>query len=321
MASVFQPLSTTSSLHIFRINGSHPKLWPSPNLIYCHTFPRTCIKKHPFCCTAIPPWEETSPVIYSPPNDDSNGNFLNKTASNIFETLHSNDMTEKEQETRIQPLMQLQFLKWPMWLLGPVLLLTTGMVPTLWLPISSIFMGANMASLLSLIGLDSIFNLGSTLFLLMAHYCARPKSPSNTYKSKPPFTYQFWNVVATAAGFFVPSALVLASQKGLVQHQLPFISFAVLLGPYILLLLVQILTEMLTWHWQSPVWLVTPVVYGAYRVLQLMRALKLGAEINAPAWMSNTIRGLVLWWVLILGVQLMRVAWFAGLTAKKQQQI
>lgn len=79
------------------------------------------------------------------------------------------------------------------------------------------------------------------------------------------------------------------------------------------------LTEMLTWHWESPIWLVTPVVYEAYRVLQLMRGLKLGAELGAPAWTVHMIRGLVCWWVLVLGVQVMRVAWYAGFTAHLHQ--
>ncbi|KAK8583408.1 hypothetical protein V6N13_022114 [Hibiscus sabdariffa] len=53
--------------------------------------------------------------------------------------------------------------------------------------------------------------------------------------------------------------------------------------------------------------------------LQLVRGLRLGAELNAPAWMMHCIRGLVCWWVLILGVQLMRVAWFVGVTAGARQ--
>lgn len=110
--------------------------------------------------------------------------------------------------------------------------------------------------------------------------------------------------------------MLFASHKGFIQPQLPFISFAVLLGPYFLLLSVQMLTEILTWHWRSPVWLVTPVVYEAYRLLQLMRGLKLGAELGAPSWMVHAIRGLVCFWVLVLGVQLMRVAWYAGFTAR-----
>ncbi|KAA8520483.1 hypothetical protein F0562_014739 [Nyssa sinensis] len=216
--------------------------------------------------------------------------------------------------------MQFQYLKWPMWLLGPSLLLATGMVPTLWLPVSSIFLGPNIASLLSLTGLDCIFNLGATLFLLMADSCARPKNPTEACSSKAPFSYQFWNMVATITGFIIPLMMLFGSIKGFLQPQLPSISFAVLLGPYLLLLSVQMLTEMLTWHWQSPVWLVTPVVYEAYRILQLMRALKLGAELSAPAWIVHTIRGLVCWWVLILGVQFMRVAWYAGFTARTRQQ-
>ncbi|MFS7913719.1 hypothetical protein Hanom_Chr02g00144941 [Helianthus anomalus] len=36
--------------------------------------------------------------------------------------------------------------------------------------------------------------------------------------------------------------------------------------------------------------------------------LKLGAELGAPGWTLHVIMGLVCWWVLILGVQVMRVA-------------
>ncbi|TXG62647.1 hypothetical protein EZV62_009641 [Acer yangbiense] len=154
----------------------------------------------------------------------------------------------------------------------------------------------------------------------MADSCARPKRLTQSCNSKPPFSYQFWNMVANVTGFIIPVLLLFGSQKGFVQPQLSFIPCAVLLGPYLLLLSVQVLTELLTWHWQSPVWLVTPVVYESYRVLQLMRGLKLGAELSAPAWMMHTIRGLVCWWVLILGMQLMRVAWFAGFTTRARKQ-
>ncbi|XP_065859294.1 uncharacterized protein [Euphorbia lathyris] len=232
----------------------------------------------------------------------------------------SRSEAEEAADAKSQPSTQFQFLKWPLWLLGPALLLTTGMVPTLWLPLSSIFLGPNIASLLSLIGLDCIFNLGATLFLLMADACSRPKNLAQASNSKPPVSYRVWNMVASVCGFVVPLMMLLASENGSLQPQLSFISFTVLLGPYLLLLSVQFLTEMLTWHWQSPVWLVTPIVYEGYRVLQLMRGLKLGAELSAPAWMMHMIRGLVCWWILILGIQLMRVAWFAGFTARFRQQ-
>ena len=283
------------------------KLLPNPT--HKCTLPRLCHKQLPIFCTNLTPWK---------PSPD----FL-KESTNIFETL-TTDTTAEASEHKIedfaasktQPFLdKFQYLKWPMWLLGPSLLLATGMVPTLWLPLSSIFLGPNIASLLSLIGLDCIFNLGASLFLLMADSCGRPKSPTQPCTSKPPFSYQLWNVVATIIGFVIPLMILFGSQKGFLQPHLPCISFAVLLGPYLLLLSVQILVELLTWHWQSPVWLVTPIVYEAYRVLQLMRGLKLGAELSAPAWMVHTIRGLVCWWVLILGMQIMRVAWYAGFTA------
>ncbi|CAI9764601.1 unnamed protein product [Fraxinus pennsylvanica] len=54
-------------------------------------------------------------------------------------------------------------------------------------------------------------------------------------------------------------------------------------------------TEMVTWHCQSSVWLVTPVVYEASRLLQLTRGLKLGVELGTPLWTVLTIKGLGMW--------------------------
>lgn len=273
-------------------------------------------------CTNISPWEP-APVAYA--SDDAVVKFPDR-QENIFEsmvkgvvneeTLVNDDATKAVSTQRV---VQLRYLRWPVWLLGPTLLLATGMVPTLWLPLSSVFLGPNVASLLSLTGLDCIFNLGALLFLLLADSCSRGTNSTHSYNSKPPASYQFWNMFANIAGFIIPLLGLIGSQKGFLQPSLPLISFSVLLGPYLLLLSVQILTEALTWHWQSPVWLVTPVVYEAYRVLQLMRGLKLGSELVAPSWMLHTIRGLVCWWVLVLGMQLMRVAWFAGFTARANQ--
>ncbi|RYR72218.1 hypothetical protein Ahy_A02g006421 [Arachis hypogaea] len=288
------------------------------------SFPRTRIKESSICCTKLTPWEP-SPFTYAP-TDNQSDKFLPSSA-NIFETLDPSktaesitENAEASAETENHSGMQFQLFKWPMWLLGPSILLATGMVPTLWLPISSIFLGPNIASLLSLVGLDCIFNLGATLFLLMADSVSRPKNPMQECNSKAPFSYRFWNIVATLTGFIIPMLLMFGSDKGILQPQLPLISSLVLFGPYLLLLSVQVLTEILTWHWQSPVWLVTPVIYESYRVLQLMRGLKLGAELGVPAWMMHTIRGLVCWWVLILGLQLMRVAWFAGFNARGRKQ-
>lgn len=312
-----------SAITLPQVHYRQLKLWKTLNHRY--TFPHTNNKlPNTVCCTNSSPWEP-SPVTCAL-TDGTAGDFL-KGTTNIFETLNSDKTvlaplinTEELTGKSKQPTSQLQYLRWPLWLLGPLLLLVTGIVPTLWLPISSIFLGPNIASLLSLTGLDCIFNLGASLFLLMADSCARPETPTRSCISQAPLSYRSWNMVANITGFLIPLALLLGSQKGFLQPQLPFISLAVLLGPYFLLLLVQILTEMLTWHWQSPVWLVTPVVYEAYRVLQLMRGLKLGAEVSAPAWMVHSIRGLVCWWVVVLGMQLMRVAWYAGFTAHAGQE-
>ncbi|KAK0582208.1 hypothetical protein LWI29_022829 [Acer saccharum] len=82
-------------------------------------------------------------------------------------------------------------------------------------------------------------------------------------------------------------------------------------------MIANVLTELLTWHWQSPVWLVTPVVYESYRVLQLMRGLKLGAELSAPAWMMHTIRGLLDW---VIKSRFTEKVVFAGFSAETLAQ-
>ncbi|CAE6077075.1 unnamed protein product [Arabidopsis arenosa] len=269
------------------------------------------------CTTKLSQWEP-SPFIHASAEEAADL-VLDKTA-NVFESIISESAKEEKVDSVQQRTnSQVQVLKWPIWLLGPSVLLTSGMAPTLWLPLSSVFLGSNVVSLLSLIGLDCIFNLGAMLFLLMADSCARPKDPSQSCNSKPPFSYKFWNMFSLITGFLVPTLLLFGSQSGLLaslQPQLPFLSSAVILFPYFILLAVQTLTEILTWHWQSPVWLVTPVVYEAYRILQLMRGLTLSAEVNAPVWVVHMLRGLVSWWVLILGMQLMRVAWFAGFASR-----
>ncbi|XP_022922235.1 uncharacterized protein LOC111430277 [Cucurbita moschata] len=329
-------ISVSCPLSITIPQGHHKnfKIFKSPKVFNAFTLHSRFIhaRRPPICCTQINPWEP-APITFASENEEDD-TFLKRT-ENIFGSLNADSTTEAPEvetkelvevetkevvEVSNQPKVHLQIFKWPMWLLGPSLLLTTGMAPTLWLPMSSVFLGPNVASLLSLIGLDCIYNLGAMLFLLMADACARPKQPIKPMRSEAPFSYQFWNMLANVVGFAIPFIMLYGSGSGLVQPHLPFISLAVLLGPYVLLLSVQILTEMLTWHWRSPVWLVTPIVYEGYRILQLMRGLKLGAELSAPAWTMHTIRGLVCWWVLILGVQLMRVAWFAGIASLSRKQ-
>lgn len=324
MTSFVRAPCITSAINISPLQHKQLKLVKSKYILNSGAFPRVRSTRLVVSCTNLPSWEP-APVAYAPSND-TEGKFLN-TADKIFETISSSETDDvalshakESTDADNSPKVQFNYLKWPMWLLGPGLLLTTGMAPTLWLPISSVFLGPNIASLLSLTGLDCIFNLGAFLFLLLADSCARPRNSIHDCRSSPPFSYKFWNMVASITGFIIPVLMHFSSQKGIFQPVVSPISFLVLLGPYLLLLSVQILTELLTWHWQSPVWLVTPVVYETYRLLQLMRGLKLSAELTAPPWMLHTIKGLVCWWVLVLGMQLMRVAWYAGFTARTRQR-
>lgn len=308
---------------ILLIHQRRAALSQLPRLLTWHNLHSSCRKPFSLFCMNSSSWQEDTPA-YAPTDEKEE----NERETNIFESIirhvphetlvsgRAEDVEDSQQQPSVQP----ESPRWPMWLLGPSVLLATGVVPTLWLPLSAVFVGPNIAGVLSLVGLDCIFNMGATLFLLMADSCAHPKNPIQASISNVPQSYKFWNLSASIVGVLIPMAMLLFSSKSFTQGQLPFISFAVLLGPYLLLLAVQMITEMLTWRWKSPVWLVTPIVYEAYRVLQLMRGLRLGIEIGAPLWVVHSIRGLVSWWILILGMQLMRVAWFAGFAAQMQHQ-
>ncbi|KAI3700983.1 hypothetical protein L2E82_45624 [Cichorium intybus] len=307
MASVIRPPSTIASIILPKIHSTNLKIHKPTN--HKLTFPHLPTRHRIISCTNATPWDPP-PVKFAPKDD-----FLPGPTA-LFETVDSN---ETKTTTTTKTYSKNAYIRWPMWLVGPSILLATGIIPTLWLPLSSIFLGTNIATLLALTGLDCIFNLGATLFLLMSDACSRPTGQDPDPEpclSRAPFAYRFWNTVATVSGFIIPLTIFIVSQKGLLfEPKIPSISFALLLGPYLLLLAVQMLTEMLTWHWESPVWLVTPIVYEGYRVLQLMRGLKLGGEIGAPGWTVDMVRVLVCWWVLVLGMQIMRVAWYAGFTA------
>lgn len=301
MSSLILPKFHTPNLKIHK-HTNHNKF----------TFLHLPTKHRIISCTNATPWDPP-PVKYAPKDEFLAG------PTTLFETVDSSQTkTTESQTTTTKKDSKNGYLRWPMWLVGPSILLATGIIPTLWLPLSSVFLGANIATLLALTGLDCIFNLGATLFLLMSDACSRPTGQDPDPEpslSRAPLSYRFWNTVATVSGFVLPLTVFVFSQKGVFDPKIPPISFLILLGPYLLLLAVQMLTEMLTWHWESPVWLVTPIVYEGYRVLQLMRGLKLGGEMGAPGWTVDMVRVLVCWWVLVLGVQIMRVAWYAGFTA------
>ncbi|ERN00733.1 uncharacterized protein LOC18428803 [Amborella trichopoda] len=273
---------------------------------------------HPLLCTRLSHWDTSS--LSSAPAVDSGSIIKGNNILDSFEDIAELPFPEN-QETHVIDMkkQEPQPLKWSMWLFGPSILLITGIIPTLWLPMSSVFLGPNISSLLSLVGLDYIFNMGATLFLLLADACARPKS-LKTYAYEIPLSYKCWNMGANIVGLVAPIVMLLASHRGFLQPTLPFISFLILVGPYLLLLSIQILTEMLTWRWRSPVWLLGPIVYEGYRLLQLMRGLRLVGEVGAPTWVVEGLRVLVSLWVLILGVQLMRIAWFAGFAPQTKPQ-
>ncbi|XP_039126576.1 uncharacterized protein LOC120262506 [Dioscorea cayenensis subsp. rotundata] len=128
-------------------------------------------------------------------------------------------------------------------------------------------------------------------------------------------------MIANTAGFVLPLIMLLASSTYNVRPPLPFISFVVMLGPYLLMLAVQIAAEVMTWMQKSPTWLVVPVVYEIYRLFQLRRAIRLAALLGAPVWSIEGLLVLISMWLFVLVVQLLRVAWFSGYAAKSQQRL
>lgn len=215
-------------------------------------------------------------------------------------------------------------VKWPLWILGPLALLATGAVPALWLPTPSLFTGSRAAGILALAGLDGTFNLGSTVFLLAADTCARGsrnEGPSGvvTLHSVTPFGYKVWSILVSTAGLLATVLAFAASWYGLLPEASNLL-WAAMLGPYAALLVVQMCVETLVWRWQSPVWPVAPLIYQGYRIFQLSRGIQLGLSLGAPSWLVHVSKGLVSWWVVVLGMQLMWIAWLTGSTRSRSSK-
>eukprot|EP00252_Welwitschia_mirabilis_P021512 TRINITY_DN5536_c0_g1_i1.p1 TRINITY_DN5536_c0_g1~~TRINITY_DN5536_c0_g1_i1.p1 ORF type:complete len:331 (-),score=45.65 TRINITY_DN5536_c0_g1_i1:226-1218(-) len=234
-------------------------------------------------------------------------------SGHMVTSVNGKDISNKTKECGLQP------FKWPLWILGSSLLLITGAFPMLWLPLSSIFSGSSIVSFLTLAGLDGIFNVGAIFFLLIADYCARSKT-GNAAVYRIPFSYKFWNIFLNLLGFTVPCLVIAASYKDLILPNTSFFTFLSILGPYLMLIIVQVLAEALTWHWNSPTWLIVPVVYEAYRFLQLIRGRDLGVEIGAPLWLIDGMKGLIAWWAFVFGLQLIKIAWFIGHGQLREQE-
>lgn len=216
---------------------------------------------------------------------------------------------EPEQKAFTSPI---RGLRWPLWLLGPFVLLTTGVVPTLWLPFVPLFEGSTTAGLLALAGLDGVFNLGASMFILMADCCARNWEGFGKNVNQPPLGYKLWTFFVHMVGLLAPLLGFIASKRGFLGPQPALLPLSAMLAPYSVLLLVHMLAEVLVWQWRSPVWAVLPLVYDCYSVLQLSRGLQLGLALGAPLWSIEAVKGLISWWVFVLGMQLMWIAWFLG---------
>lgn len=327
--------------HVLLRSPHYNSRFSSPRII---TFPRKPTKNLSLCCTTTLPLEPASPFL---PKDGYQHKFkwrkiiepflinAQKDGATVTEDIAAatapkdqapklaqehvaEELPKSKQEAEEEPF---RLFKWPMRLIGPSVLLMTAMAPTLWLPLPAVFEAVDLSGFLSLVGLDCVFNIGATLFFLVSDAYGRPKSQLRAIESQIPLSNKLWNTVANAAGFAFPLIMLMASSTYTLRPPLPFISFTVMLGPYLLMLAVQIVAEVLTWRWKSPAWLVVPVVYEVYRVFQLRRALRLAVLLGAPVWSVEGLLVLISGWLLILVVQLLRVAWFSGYAARSQQRL
>ncbi|KAI5057815.1 hypothetical protein GOP47_0027830 [Adiantum capillus-veneris] len=243
-------------------------------------------------------------------------NFYGDDDDTLFEPAHDSSVISSAKISTTERNSPSENLGWPLWLFGPFILLGTGVVPTLWLPSVPLFAGSATAGLLALAGLDGIFNLGASIFLLMTDSCAR--NQRHFHKNGPrlgheiPSSYKFWTLFVNMVGLLGPLIAYVGSKSGCFGAEPLLLSIAAMIVPYVSLLLVHTLVELLVWKWQSPVWLIVPLVYGCYSVLQLSRGLQLGQALGAPLWTIEAVKGLISWWVYVLSVQLMWIAWFVG---------
>lgn len=243
-------------------------------------------------------------------------NFYGDEDDTLFEPTHENVIMFVKKEDANKESSSSGKLGWPLWLFGPLILLGTGVIPTLWLPFVPLFEGSATAGLLALAGLDGIFNLGASMFLLMTDSCARKRrhflKNGDRLCHEIPLGYKVWTLFVNVVGLLGPLIAYVGSKSGFFGAEPALLPIAAMVVPYMSLLLVHTLVELLVWRWKSPVWLIVPLVYGCYSVLQLSRGLQLGLALGTPLWTIEAVKGLMSWWVIVLSVQLMWIAWFVG---------
>lgn len=244
-------------------------------------------------------------------------NFYGDDDDTLFELAHENPRTlKKSGDLTANDTSAAAKLSWPLWLLGPCVLLSTGVIPTLWLPFVPLFEGSATAGLLALAGLDGIFNLGASMFLLMTDSCARSGrgflKKADCRHLEIPSGYKLWTFFVNMVGLLGPLIAFIASKRGFLGLEPALLPMSAMLAPYLALLLVHTFAELLVWQWQSPVWAILPLVYDCYSVLQLSRGLQLGKALGAPLWTVEAVKGLISWWVFVLAVQLMWIAQYVG---------
>ncbi len=109
--------------------------------------------------------------------------------------------------------------------------------------------------------------------------------------------FKKWFVVIWLVGGVLPLAAII--WDGLVQGQhLVWLA----LGPYFLMFIAQIATELFVWRrWQSPVWVIVPCLYLPWRLYQIVVAHELIIDYQ-PLLTALTLDALFVLWAINIGV-------------------
>jgi hypothetical protein len=180
MASLVKAPPTMSTINAHQVHLRKQKLLSNLNMHHGLRFPRIHVNHTTVCCTKSTPWEP-SPVTYAP-TIDASGNLLKKTSKHIWNL----EVWRHSWSTSNQ---QWRAYRYKESVIGAISVSSMADVASgpfsspdyrhgTHIMAASIFCipWSQYTSLLSLIGLDCIFNLGATLFLLWLILVLGPKT-------------------------------------------------------------------------------------------------------------------------------------------------
>lgn len=134
-----------------------------------------------------------------------------------------------------------------------------------------------------------LFFGAATAFLAIVGWAWREAKPYSLPQPLPGWFKIWFGTVQIGGGLLPIAALIWGWWQG-------YESVLVVLIPYLIMLAVQILSELVTLRWQTVVWVMVPYLYIPYRVWQLVEGLSILAPVDELNWIRNLLLfNLVLW--------------------------